>query len=595
MLLEYMRKNTKRFLYAIVPLIVVSFVLWGTVSDPGDRRPEETMIEIGEDKVSNQEFLNRYYGLRQRMQENFGGELTPEIEEMLNLKQQALDDLIRENLLGREVERLKLVASDREVQDSLKRYPEFQTDGRFDATKWNVAIGNPGIPWGTVMEQERRSLNMQKLMNLIQSAARVTEEEVRDEFRRQNEKVAIEFASLRTSEFGGDEEMSDEEIASFYDEHKEEYAVPAKVKLSYVKIEKVPSQLDHEDALEHCNGILERVRAGDDFAELAEYYSDDAATKAKGGDLGFFRKGRMARQYGKEFEDTAFSLAPGQISDVIKAKSGYHIIKVEETRGDGEEKEVSVQHVLVKAEPSEDTLIDLKEKTMLLARDAETSTLKESAEANGLTLLTTPAFSENSSVVPGIGLVSEITEILPGLREGKSSDVIEGDKAFYLIEVAERMPERIRELSEVEARVKAAAGAEKALGLAKTRVEEIVAEINENGVALADVEGIPEPQQTEPFTRRGYAPELPPVGGLTNAVFELADGEAAGPFVAGGFVYVVVSKGMTEADPEEYETQKDSIKERILSQRGQQIFSDYYENLRDSAGVRIDEDLLEDA
>jgi hypothetical protein len=142
--------------------------------------------------------------------------------------------------------------------------------------------------------------------------------------------------------------------------------------------------------------------------------------------------------------------------------------------------------------------------------------------------------------------------------------------------------------------VEAAARADRALTLAKARAEEIMAEVNENGTALADIDGAPEPQRTEPFTRGGAAPELPYVGGMRSAIFDLSEGAAGGPFVSGDSVSVVVSKGKSEADPKEYEEQKDSIREEILSQRQRQIFSDYFENLRENAGVVIDEDMFED-
>lgn len=590
MLLDYMRKNTKRFLYVTIPLIVVSFVLWGTIPDPGTR-VGQTLIEIGKTEISYQQFLDYYHNLRQSMQANFGGALTPEIEEMLNLKQQALDGLIQRALLEREIERANIAVSDEEVQDSLKRFPEFQTEDRFDPAKWNAAIGNPRINWALVTEQEEQSLKIRKLMDMIQLAARVTEDEIKEEYRRQNEKVEIEFVALKTGDLAEDVELSEGEIASYYERHKEEYVEPAKVKLAYVELKKEPSRIDYEDAKEHTMRIMERVQAGDDFAELAEYYSDDTATKAKGGDLGFFRKGRMA----KEFEEAAFSMKPSQVGDIVKTEFGYHIIKVEETRGDGGKKEVRARHILVKVEPSEDTLISLEEKAVQLAATAANSTLEEAAEQKGVSLSTTPAFSESSSVIPGIGLAQEITEILPGLQEGKASDVIEADKAFYVVQVDERAPERTRDVSEVEERARAAAKAEKALAVAKTRAEEIVAAVNESGTALADIDGIPEPQQTEPFTRRGYAPELPYIDGLTNILFELAAGEAAGPFVSGDSVYVAVSKRKIEADPEGYETERESIRDRILSQRKRQVFDDYFENLRERAGVKINNELFEAA
>jgi len=588
MLLEYMRKKTKTFLYVIVPLIVISFVFWGTIMEPGQQQGE-VLIEIGDKEINYQEFLDYYYNMRRAMEANFGGNLTPEIEEMLNLKQQALDEMIRETLLERQVERLGITISDEEVQDSLKRYPQFQTEDEFDPAKWNAAIGNPRVNWVGVAEQERRSLRAQRLVEMIQMAARVADDEIKEEYRRQNEKVEIEFVTLKTNDLLGDVEITDEEIAAYYEGHKDEYLEPAKVELAFVEFMKEPSQTDFDDAEQHCRRILERVQAGDDFAELAEYYSDDTSTKGKGGDLDFFGRGRMQ----KEFEEAAFALQPGQISEIVKTVFGYHIIKVEETRGEGDGKEVRARHILVKVEPGEDTLVVLEEDVLRLVGAAAKSSLEQAAEQMGLTMSTTPEFSESSTVIPGIGLVREITEILPGLREGIVSDRIEGKKAFYVVQVTKRTPERIQELGEVETRVKAAVKANKALSLAKARAEEIVSSVNKNGLKLANIDGLPEIERVEPFTRDGYAPGLPYVAGLTSVAFSLEEGKAAGPFVSGDSVYVIAARGRSEADPEGYEAEKDSIGNRILQRRRMQVFNDYYEDLREKAGVKINEELFE--
>ena len=587
MLLDYMRKNTKRFLYVMVPPIIVAFVLWGTASDFGSP-PSQTLIEVGGQEVSKQEFLDHYYRMRQNMESSFGGNLTPEIEKMLNLKQQALDGLIQKILLEREIERMKITVSDQEVEASIKQYPEFQTDGKFDPVKWNSALSNPRINWVLISAQEKQSLKIGRLIDSIQSAAYVTEEELKDEYRRQNEKVEVEFVSLKAGELAGDVEVSPEDASSYYERNKEDYAEPAKVKLAYVELKKEPSELDHSDARGLCQKILERVQAGDDFAELVEYYSDDTATEAKGGDLGFFRKGRMA----KKFEEAAFSTEPGRVSDIVKTQFGYHIIKVEGTVGEGDEKQVSARHILVKVEPSEDTLISLEEKAVHLASVALSSTLEEAAEQKGLTMGTTPTIPESAGVIPGIGVVREITEILSGLQEGKISDVIENENAFYIVQVTERTEEQIPELTEIEERIVAVAKAEKIIQIAKKKAEEIVADINENGATLADTQGMPQPQSTQPFTRRGYAPELPSLDGLTEKIFDLDAGMAANPVANGDSIIIFVSKGKIAADPEGFEKEKDSIRARFLLQRKRQVLDDYLKNLREEAGVRIDSELF---
>jgi len=587
MLLDYMRRRTKTFLYVLVPPLIIAFVAWGTTTNFGRNRGQ-TLIEIGDVKISEQDFLDRYRMIHEMAVQNFGENLTPELEEMLNLKQQALDDLIRDTLMEQEIKRLNIVISDDEVYDAIKRYPAFQTEGKFDPAKWNGAIAQPGINWAGLMEQERESLKRRRLIDMVQAAAWVTEDEVKDAYQEENEKAEIEFVALKATEFAADAEPSDEEISAFYEKHKEEYAVPSKIVLSYVEIKKEPSQADYDVAEQYCRKILERVRAGDDFAKLAEAYSDDDDTKANGGDRGFLDRKHLE----KEYADAAFSMKPGEVSDVVKTERGFDIIKLEDIKGEGEEKKVRTRHILIKTEPGESTLTTLGETAVKVSAEAVESTLEKAAQDNGLSVVTTPEFSENSSVIPGLGMVKEITEILPGLTEGRTSDMIQTDKAFYVVRVDKRIPERVRELSEIEESIKAAAKAEKALTLAKAKAEEIVAKINETGTALSDIDGIPKPQQAE-LNRRGQAPGLPFVRGLANVIFQLPEGKAADPFISGGAAYIVVLKSKIEADPKGYEKQRDQTRDRILAERRRQVVDDYLKNLRENADVKINEELFE--
>ncbi|NQU07841.1 MAG: SurA N-terminal domain-containing protein [Candidatus Abyssubacteria bacterium] len=586
MLLEYMRKHTKRFLVAIIFLIVPAFVLWGTIPNPGGGG-EQTLIEIGDRKVSVKIFENYYRDLLQTTRANFGGALSPEIEKMLNLKQRALDNIIRDVLLEQEVVRLGIVVSDKEVQDSLKRLSAFQTDGKFDPAKWNEWLGNPGANWTAVSEQQRHAMSVQKVVDMIQSGARVTEEELSDEYRRQNEKATIEFIALKTSDLASEIEVSPEDLASYYERHKQEYAEPAKVKLAYVEFRKEPGQADFDASKKVAQDVLERIKSGDDFEELAEMYSDDAATKPKGGDLGFFGRGKMV----KEFEEAAFSMAAGEVSDVIKSEFGYHIIKVEETKGEGDKKQVRARHILLKVEPSEETLVSLEEQAVRMAVGAVDLPLENVASNIQLSVETTQTFPETTPVIPGLGIVREITEILPGLQEGKTSDVIESSGAFYVVQVTERTPERIPELEEVEENVRAAAETEKALDLAKTRAEEIVRKLNAGDLAFDEVAGLEAPQEPAPFTRNGYPLALPFIGGLADSVFELAEGKAAA-FLGSDSAYVILLKEKIAPDTTEYESAKESLKNRLLSERKRQVFEDYFQGLRERSGVKINEEFL---
>jgi len=124
--------------------------------------------------------------------------------------------------------------------------------------------------------------------------------------------------------------VSEEDMGLYYKTHPDEFRTPEMVRARHilVKAGKSASEEDKKKAKEKAGDILKRIKAGEDFAKLATEVSDDPGSKIKGGDLGFFPKGRMV----PDFEKAAFSLKPGEISDIIETQFGFHIIKVEERK-----------------------------------------------------------------------------------------------------------------------------------------------------------------------------------------------------------------------------------------------------------------------
>lgn len=127
--------------------------------------------------------------------------------------------------------------------------------------------------------------------------------------------------------------ISEEDMKSYYDTHKDEFKTPEMARVRHILVKVAPgaSEEEKKKAKEKAEGILDKIRAGEDFAKLATELSDDTGSKAKGGDLGFFARGRMV----KPFEDAAFSLKPGQVSGIVETQFGYHIIKMEEMKEAG--------------------------------------------------------------------------------------------------------------------------------------------------------------------------------------------------------------------------------------------------------------------
>ena len=124
--------------------------------------------------------------------------------------------------------------------------------------------------------------------------------------------------------------VSDEEVRAYYEKHKDQYKQEAQVKARHILI-KVPAGGDEkawEEAKKKAMDIKKMAEKGEDFGELAKKYSNDPGTKDRGGELGYFGKGRMV----PEFEKVAFSLKPGEISDPVKTIFGWHLIQVEDVK-----------------------------------------------------------------------------------------------------------------------------------------------------------------------------------------------------------------------------------------------------------------------
>lgn len=122
-------------------------------------------------------------------------------------------------------------------------------------------------------------------------------------------------------------EVSGDEIAAFYRENPKYFARPetARARHILVRVERGADDQAKADARARAASILADVRKGEDFASLAERYSEDSTGRGKGGDLGDFRRGQMV----KAFEDAAFALKPGEVSDVVETEYGYHVIRLE--------------------------------------------------------------------------------------------------------------------------------------------------------------------------------------------------------------------------------------------------------------------------
>ncbi len=206
-------------------------------------------------------------------------------------------------------------------------------------------------------------------------------------------------------------EVSEEDLLERFQEARGQLEQrPRLMTIRQVVVQPVATEAAIDTARALAEELLARVRAGEDFAELAVQYSGDPGSAALGGDLGWFRRGRMVR----EFEETAFNLLDGQISDVVESDFGFHIIKVERMRPG----ERNARHILIIPKKTEEDLAIARETATSVRQQAESGTpmielyeeFSDQAAPDSITL----AFEQLDELPPAYGM----------LRTANQSDLV---------------------------------------------------------------------------------------------------------------------------------------------------------------------------
>jgi len=366
------------------------------------------------------------------------------------LDEAAARTLVRRAILAREAERMGLLVTEAEVREYLRSIPGAADEsGRIDQ---DVVTTYAEREYGTVSRFEaslRDDLLSQKASRIVRESVAVSDAEVRQVLEYRQEEVEIAYVTFDPATLSADQEFEDAEVEAFlaenddrvralYDSRESEFDQPEQVRARHILI-RIPSGDDAEaaDALAKTQTEEARARltAGEDFAVVAEELSADPGSKTRGGDLGFFPRGRMV----KPFEDAAFALAPGELSEPVKTIHGWHLIQTEELRPAKlipyADARAGLARETLQEETGEAGAREAAEKLVTAIQDGKS--LVDAARERDLVIgRPDPLRRRDDGVIPGLGVSREALTAIFGLTENAptSTEIFDVSGKLVLIE-----------------------------------------------------------------------------------------------------------------------------------------------------------------
>jgi len=635
-MLDFVRNKQKSIIIKIAfAIIILSFVIgYAMLSSPGGPAGEDQSAEaaiVNGKAIAFNDFQTTYSNLYQVYQNIYQDQFTPALEKQLKLAEKTLDSLIDQVLLQDEAERQQIEISGKELVDAIANIPAFQENGVFSKDRYLQVLAYQRLNSEQFEAMQRSELISTKVREQLQAGVTVTDEEIDEEFRNNNEKVNLNYVSLTPASFEKKVKVTDEALATYFAEQQEVFRTPEMVSLRYLQF--VPERyldevtfdenelekyhrrhLDQFEILEKIKAshilikvdegtdetvraekkafaekLLEEVKTGKDFAELARVNSDDAASAVKGGNLGYFTRGSMV----KPFEQAAFNMKPGDISEVVETTFGYHIIKVEEYTEPGVRSlEESMDEVKTGLRQEKAKQLAFEKAMDAYNINRKTGDLEAAATTNELGLKESGLFARDG-YIDGIGSNAEIINAAHLLEENTLAKPVATDDGIILFALKERVASHIPELDEVKDLVTASYQATEAVKLAKAAAEELVADLVDGGslVKLAK-RGEYTVEETGEFTRT-YSPFVPRLGTseeLSTAAFEVKEGETAIDQlfeIQKRFVVVEVKERFPADVTLLDEAKRAELQKTILSRKQNEAVANRLEELRSAATIVI--------
>ena len=596
----------------------------------GAASPREVIADVDGHELTAGDFQQRYLQQIQAYRNQFGGSINDQLLRQLGIEQQILTQMIDEQVALIEADRHGIKVSDEELAQQIFAIPGLQENGRFIGEQRYEQLlqsQNPPLTKSQFEESLRRSMIIDKLRAALTDWMAVADSDLEREYRERNEKVKLQVVALTADQFRSQVSVTDADIASYFESKKAEYRVGEQRKIKYLLLDRdqarqkvvvpptdvqryyndniqqyqTPEQVrashillntggkDEAAVRKQAESILAQAKAGADFAELAKKYSEDEGSKANGGDLSYFGRGRMV----PEFEAAAFSMEPGQISDLVKTQYGFHIIKVVDKRPGVtqsiDEVRPQIQQMLA-AQIADQQITDRAQK--LQDRIDNPGDLDEAAGELGL-MVQESGFFQRQDPVPGLGAAPQVADAAFKLGDKEVSDALASPRGPVFITVAEKKDPYVPKLDEVKDRVREDLIRARATDVSRQRAGQVAAALKaaKDFAAAAKAQGA-EAKETQLIARNSALPDIGVSPEVDKVAFALPVGGVSDPVPTSDGTVIVRVAERDDVTPDEFRIARERFRAELLNERRGQFFTAYMTKVKDRISIAVKNDVL---
>jgi peptidyl-prolyl cis-trans isomerase D len=589
-----MRSSAKYIWIFLVIFFVGGFLLAETSGLLG-RAPVTTSTAVatvnGEDILATT-WYNALNALEQQATQQTGRGVT--LDERRRLADEAFEQLVGDALLRQEYRRRGISVTKEEIAEAaryspppqLAQSPELQTEGQFDPEKYQRFLSSPAARQeGLLLQLEayyRDQIPREKLFEQIASDVYVSDERLWKIWRDIRDTAKISYVVFRP-ELVADNEVtvSDSEIKEYYDKNKKDFEKPSRAVVSVLAIPRAVSAADSDAVRDRLLAVRDRIIKGEKFEDVAKEVSTDSVSAQNGGFLGKGARGRFVPQ----FEEAAYALNPGEISQPVLTPFGYHLIKVDEKKGDT----IAVRHILLPVSQSDSAATATDRRADELARIAASSdkpsALDEASRKLGIPIkraavLDTDALTIDGKFIPSVGPWA-----FQGAKVGETSELFDAEDGYYLGRLDSLTKGGIPSLEQAKPEIRAVLAIQKKLDKLMPRAQQFAARAAQTSLEDAAKGAGMQLRQSEPFSRVGGAEGIGRLNQAIGAAFSLPMGAVSEPIRVydGIFVERVDERKLT--DKAAWEKEKAAQRQTVLQQLRQQRVRDFLQNLRDNAKI----------